>query len=97
MFSRTMKNTLYAGPILFVLLAAGCAPAASAGLDAKQRQDARATPAAKITPARLAGLGYTLARPVVATVTDRGRRLEVVIDGKRYDLILRRGGAPVSK
>lgn len=97
MFSRTMKNTLHAGPILCVLLAAGCAPASSAGLDAKQRQDARAAPAAKITPARLAGLGYTSARPVVATVTDRGRRLEVVIDGKRYDLILRRGGAPVSK
>ena len=97
MFSRTMKNALCAGLILFVLLAVGCAPAASAGLGAKQRQDAGATLAARRTSARLAGRGYTLAHPVVATVTDRGRRLVVVLEGKRYDLILRRGGAPVSE
>ena len=50
-----------------------------------------------MTPADLAGLGYTMARPVVATETDRGRRLVVVLDGKRYDLTLRRGGAPVNE
>ncbi len=97
MYRRTMKNALCAGLVLFVLLAAGCAPAASAGLDAKRRQDAGAAPAAKRTPARPTGPDYTLARPVVATEMDRGRRLVIVIDGKRYDLTLRRGGAPVSE
>ena len=97
MFRRTMKNALCAGLILFVLLAAGCGPATSAGLDAKQRPGAGTVPATKRMPARPTGPDYTLARPVVATEADRGRGLVVVIDGKRYDLTLLRGGAPASE